>query len=255
MNNQIDLFECQNDDIEDILKLFSKREIKAKNAFSIKKIDKTIAFEFIKKYHYLNDAKFFSIFCFGLFCREKMVGCATFSNPQGIVALKGWFGFDNSNQSVLELSRLCVLPELNKTNATSYLLGNSLKTLKKEGIKSVITLADASRHVGSIYQVCNFKYYGLTEKKTDFFAEDGRINPRGSTKDVFGVWMERSRKHRYAISLDGKTFPLYVEKKYPTQKDLFVVECCNESLIVEDLRHTRVYSCPRCCGKLELLCQ
>ena len=97
---------------------------------------------------------------------------ATFSNPQGNVALKGWFGLPNTDQSVLELSRLCVLPQLNGTNATSFLLSTSIRLLKKEGVRAVITLADDSRHSGSIYQVCNFTYYGLTDKKSDFFSSD-----------------------------------------------------------------------------------
>ena len=122
----------------------------------LKLVDKKVAYDFIRKHHYLGDAKFFSKYAYGLFHKEGdiMMGVATFSNPQGNVALKGWFGLDNSDQTVLELSRLCVLPELNGTNATSYLLGNSLRLLRKEGIRAVITLADDSRHNGSIYQVC-----------------------------------------------------------------------------------------------------
>ena len=150
---------------------FITREVKAKEIFTIKLIDKKVAYDFVRTYHYLGDAKFFSKFSYGLYLKEddRLVGVTTFFNPQGNVALKGWFGLPNSDQSVLELSRLCVIPDLNGTNATSYLLGNSIKFLKKEGIRAVITLADDSRHNGSIYQVCNFKYFGLTDKKSDFF--------------------------------------------------------------------------------------
>ena len=170
---------------------FVAGEIKAKDIFELKFIPKNVAYDFVKQYHYLGDAKFFSQHSVGMFVGDELVGCATFSSPQGTVALKGWFGItDNSDTSVLELSRLCVLPILNGTNATSFLLGNSLKMLKKIGIRAVITLADASRHVGSIYQVCNFKYYGLTNPKSDFYRYDGVKKPRGSTKNTKGVWLQ-----------------------------------------------------------------
>ena len=119
-----------------------------KSEYTIKQIDKSVAYDFVRKHHYLGDAKFFSKFTYGLFKKDDdILLCITaFSNPQGNVALKGWFGLENSDQTVLELSRLCVLPELNGTNSTSFLLSTSIKLLKKEGIRSVITLADDSRH-------------------------------------------------------------------------------------------------------------
>ena len=150
---------------------FINRELKAKDIFYLKEVTKKEAYDFVKTYHYLGEAKFFAKFSYAVIDRETedIIGVSTFSNPQGNVALKGWFGLSNDNQTVLELSRLCVLPELNGTNLTSYLLGGSIRLLKKEGVKAVITLADDSRHSGSIYQVCNFTYYGLTDKKSDFF--------------------------------------------------------------------------------------
>ena len=174
----------------------------------IKLVDKKVAYEFVKTYHYLGDAKFFSKFAYVLYHKDsnEIMGVATFSNPQGNVALKGWFGLPNSDQTVLELSRLCVLPNLNGTNATSFLLGNSIKLLKKESIRAVITLADNSRHSGSIYQVCNFTYYGLSNPKSDFFLYVGdgtfKKNFRGKTRDARGVWLPRTQKHRYAYILD-----------------------------------------------------
>lgn len=46
---------------------FKQRLIKAKDVFYIKLIDKSQAYEFVKTYHYLGDAKFFSKFAYGLF--------------------------------------------------------------------------------------------------------------------------------------------------------------------------------------------
>ena len=227
---------------------FIGRQKKAKEVFYIKQIEKSEAYEFIKQYHYLGDAKFFSKFAYALIDREteQVMGVSTFSNPQGNVALKGWFGLPNTDQTVLELSRLCIYPTLNGTNATSYLLGNSIKLLKKEGVRAVITLADSSRHVGSVYQVCNFTYYGLTDKKSDFYRWDGKVNPRGATKDLEGVWVPRTRKHRYAYIIDKSLKCNYTQEERPRKDGETKYDCCGGKKIVEDKRFNKKYTCPVC---------
>ena len=231
---------------------FKNREIKAKEIFTIKEIDKNTGWNFIKNYHYLAEAKYFSMYDYGLFIEGVLVGVASFSLPQGNVALKGWFSLPNTTKDILELSRLCVLPELNGSNATSFLLSNSIKKLKKDyNIRAVITLADSSRHVGSIYQVCNFSYYGLTDKKSDFYREDGKKNPRGSTKNSKGVWIERTRKHRYAFVMGSDLECNYNKKEYPKFNERLKTICCNDSKVVYDKRFDKHYTCPLCTGKLE----
>lgn len=235
-----------------MLEKFLNREVKAKEIFEVIEVTKSEAYEFVKTYHYLGDAKFFSKYSYGLILKtnNKLVGVTTFSNPQGNVALKGWFGLPNTDQTVLELSRLCIIPELNGSNATSFLLGTSIKSLKKEGIKAVITLADDSRHSGSIYQVCNFKYYGLTDKKSDFFRWDGKVNPRGSTKEVQGVWIPRTRKHRYAYIIDESLSCNYNEEPKPQKGDTNHYDCCSGEKKVYDNRFNVWYVCPKC-GEME----
>lgn len=240
----------------DKIKLFKDRKIKAKEVFSIKEISKKKGYDFIKKYHYLKDAKYFSMYDYGLFIENNLVGVATFSTPQGNVALKGWFGItDNSTKNILELSRLCILPSLNGSNATSYLLSNSMKLLKKDyKIRAIITLADSSRHVGSIYQVCNFTYYGLTDKKSDFYrAYDGKKNPRGSTKDIHGVWIPRTRKHRYAYIMDNTLKCKYKKQERPKENIRLTTVCCNNTNIVHDKRFNEDYTCPICTNTLKLI--
>ena len=238
--------------MKEMIEKFKNRKIKAKEIFEIRPITKPEAYEFVKTFHYLGDAKFFSMYSFGLFYKptDTLVGTATFSLPQGNVALKGWFGLPNSDKSVVELSRLCVLPELNGTNATSFLLGGSIRLLKKSGlVRAVITLADSSRHVGSIYQVCNFTYYGLTDKKNDFYREDGVVNPRGKTSTVHGVWVPRTRKHRYAIILDKNLHCGYAECPRPKSSDVVssdVCFVCGGTHKVLDKRFGEWYTCPHC---------
>lgn len=251
--------------------LFKENKIKAKEIFSIKEIGKMEAYEFVRKYHYLKDAKFFCVKAFGLFYKEELVGCATYSLPQGIAALKSWFGLNNDVKNIFELSRLCMLPSLNGSNATSYLLSNSIKELKKqnqlekerikrEGLvwddnkwvcRGIITLACSERHVGSIYQVCNFKYYGLTKKASDFYREDGKLNPRGKSGSMLGVYLPRARKHRYAYILDKNLIVNYPESSRPTINETLSLDCCGGTGEVYDERYCRWYTCPRCKGKLE----
>lgn len=68
----------------------------------LKLIEKSVAYNFIKEHHYLGDAKFFSKFAYGLYHKDNdlLLGVTTFSNPQGNVALKGWFGLPNTDQTV-----------------------------------------------------------------------------------------------------------------------------------------------------------
>lgn len=233
---------------------FIGREKKAKDVFYIKEVLKSEAYDFVKKYHYLGDAKFFAKFSYALIEKEtdNILGVATFSNPQGNVALKGWFGLPNTDQTVLELSRLCLIPTLNGTNATSYLLGGSIRQLKNVGVRAVITLADDSRHSGSIYQVCNFSYYGLTDKKSDFYRWDGKVNPRGATKEVQGVWISRTRKHRYAYIIDKTLICNYTEEGKPKKGDTNTYDCCGGSKQVHDNRYDKWYSCPKCDTMVEL---
>lgn len=237
---------------------FKQHTISARSIFSIREVDKNTCYEFVRRYHYLANAKFFCVHGYAMYYHdeygsEEMVGCATFSNPQGTSAMKGWFDMKNDCNDVLELSRLCLLPCLNKTNATSFLLGNSMKLLKRHGIRAVITLADSSRHVGSIYQVCNFKYYGLTDRKKDFFTIDGYKNPRGQTSNKHGVWVERSRKHRYCYLLDKKMKVLYKEQKAPSVDSKYNTNCCNGTHRIYDPRFQEWFSCPICCGYIKLL--
>lgn len=239
-------------DISPIIEKFKNREVKAKEVFEIKEIDKMVAYQFVARYHYLADAKFFAMYSYGLFIRgvSYLVGCATYSLPQGTCATQGWFSLPANDPSIVELSRLCMLPELNGTNATSFLLGNSIKMLKDYKVRAVITLADASRHIGSIYQVCNFKYYGRTKNNSDFYKDDGSKNARGTPSTWHGVYLPRSEKHRYAYILDPTLKCNYKEEPRPTIKGTIATECCNDKFVVYDNRFDEYWTCPKCTSKI-----
>src|SRR5699024_5911571 len=118
-------------DVSEMIGKFVNREIKARKIFEILSITKKTAYNFVKDNHYLKDAKFFSEKQYGLYIGDSLVGVSTYSRPQGNVALKGWFGLSNQDNTVLELSRLAVINELNGSNATSFLLRGSIKKLSK----------------------------------------------------------------------------------------------------------------------------
>lgn len=229
---------------------FANRKLRAKDIFSILPIDKALAYDFVRQYHYLGKAKFFAKYSYGLFHKYDLCGVATFACPQGSEALHGWFGLPNDDKSIMELTRLCILPCLNGTNATSYLLGGAMRKLKKEGIRAVITLATSDRHVGSIYQVCNFTYYGLTDLKFNFWSYETQGKPRGKVKDLQGVWVEKPRKHRYAFIMDKRLKCLYAEQPRPQLNSIVPYSCCNNTHIVHDNRYGVDYTCPICTGRL-----
>ena len=239
----------------ELIEKFNNRECKAKDIFRMMEVNKVTAYHFVARYHYLGVAKFFSVYNYGLFTKDyELVGVATFSNPQGTNTLKGWFGLDCNDKSVLELSRLCMLPALNGTNATSYLLSNSMKSLyKQHGIKAVITLADSSRHVGSIYQVCNFTYYGLSEPKNDFWSEGKKNVRRDTIVDIDGVWVPRPRKHRYAYIMDKSLKCLYAEAPRPNKDAVVPYSCCGGERKIYSPKRKLWFTCPICTGHLVLL--
>lgn len=226
---------------------------------SIDKVHKQDASYMFKKYHYLGDKEFIHSVAFGLYLDSELIGVANFGSPSGSSTMKGWFGLSNDNEfckSVYELNRLVIIPKYNGKNYGSYFLSRCLKLLKKSGIKGVISLADARHHSGYIYQACNFKYYGLTDKKPDFYKYESdnvfKLNPRGKTTYLHGVWLDRSLKHRYYYSLEKKSNVLYKAEPYP--KDATnTVTCCNGTNQVVDNRHGMLYTCPLCTGKLKLI--
>jgi len=115
----------------------------------------------------------------------------------------GAFGLDrNEQQGIFELSRLCIEPSTQSCeyNITSWFVSRAIRQLRKDTeVKAIISYADNSHHVGTIYRACNFKYYGLTDRKKDFYYSDGTKHSRGKVKGQEGEWKNRSQKHRYVM--------------------------------------------------------
>ena len=91
----------------------------------------------------------------------------------------------------------------------------NIKRFRKDAnVRAIISYADSAHHSGIIYRACNFKYYGLTDKKKDFYYSDGTKHSRGSIKGEDGEWRDRTRKHRYMMVFDGKLQVLWKPEKY-----------------------------------------
>lgn len=160
---------------------------------------------------------------YGLFrTNNKFIGVITFSGISVVETLIGAFeGFERtSDQSGFwELSRLAMDDNDKEKNLTSWFVSKALKMLRRdEYVRAVISYADSKYHHGYIYQATNFKYYGLTDKKSDFFVMEGNAEKqvwRGKVKGTKGIWKPRTRKHRYMIVYDKTLSVKWVEQPYP----------------------------------------
>jgi hypothetical protein len=95
-----------------------------------------------------------------------------------------------------------------------------IKQLRKDtNVRAILSYADSAFHNGYIYQATNFKYYGLTPKKRDFWflLDDGSYKKcqRGKIKGAEGEYRDRSRKHRYLIIFDKTLKCKWEEQPYP----------------------------------------
>lgn len=185
----------------------------------VAQISKNDAYKLVKQFHYLADRKFICQYAFGLFNDFELVGSVVYGGLSVPNTAQGAFGRPRGNyKDLCEMHRLVLHPELNGKNYGSELVGKSLRQLKLLGIKAVISYADSSRHIGSIYQACNFVYCGLTKPKKDFQLADGSIKQRGKVAGLDGQWIDRPRKHRYVYLLDKQIELLWQKQPYPKKK-------------------------------------
>lgn len=171
-------------------------------------------------YHYLKDESkdFKSGYNYGLFkssvsdvmhIGDCLAACVFTKIPVPEIAV-GAFGLQRHEQDGLyELSRLCVHPDIQKTeyNITSWFVSRCIKRFRKDAnVRCILSYADANHHSGVIYRACNFTYYGLTDEKSDFWIKqpDGSFvkHSRGPIKELEGEWRPRDRKHRFVLQFD-----------------------------------------------------
>ena len=191
-----------------------------KSDYHIDRVNKSEAAELLLRFHYLKDiSKGFKCgYNYGLyknndFCFMNLGGiqgvCIFTGLPVPEIA-QGAFGLQRDEQDGLfELSRLCIHPDTQKEeyNITSWFVSRCIRRFKKDArVRAILSYADNDHHSGIIYRACNFQYYGLTDRKSDFWIKqlDGSFikHSRGPIKGLEGEWRERSRKHRYLMIFD-----------------------------------------------------
>jgi len=200
----------------------------SKSDYFIDKVSKEKIKDLLYTHHYLKDESkdFKSGFNYGLFrstfeCPLNIGSClgtCVFTGlPVPEIAV-GAFGLErNQQQGIYELSRLCIHPDLQKEeyNITSWFVSRCIKRFRKDAtVRAILSYADSNHHTGVIYRACNFKYYGLTAPKKDFYYADGTKHSRGSIRGTDGEWRDRSRKHRYLMVFEKELKPLWKEQKY-----------------------------------------
>ena len=197
-----------------------------KDKYFIKRISRATSKRMLDQFHYLHEeGNFRSGINFGLFDRDLkiLIGVTVFHTVSAKEIVKGCFGINSYRlDGFMELGRLCINPHKYEKNITSYFLSGSIKLLRKTlNVVALLTYADSDYHTGYIYQACNFKYYGLTAPKKDFYIlqSDGSYKKlqRGKCKHLNGEWRSKSQKHRYLIIYDNALTTLWNQQPYPKQ--------------------------------------
>lgn len=200
-----------------------------KSDFYIEKVSKEEIKHLLYNFHYLKDQSkdFKSGHNYGLFKSDitdiikigGCLGCCVFTKiPVPEIAVSAFGLARNEQEGLFELSRLCIEPKTQSEeyNITSWFVSRCIKLFRKETkVRAILSYADSSIHNGTIYAACNFKYYGLTAPKKDFYFSDGTKHSRGSVKGKDGEWKERTRKHRFLQVYDKTLNVLWEESSYP----------------------------------------
>ena len=192
--------------------------------YQIKRVERKICTEFLSKHHYLakQGHSHRSGTNYGLFDeKDKLVGVAVFHGVSAWETVKGCFGLENKEQKGFwELGRFALDDEHHGKNMASWFLARCIKQLRKETeVRALISYADSEVHNGGLYAAVNFKYYGLTAPKKDYWVkqDDGtyKKQSRGGTKGIDGEWRPRSRKHRYLLVFDNTLTVKWTQQPYP----------------------------------------
>jgi hypothetical protein len=191
-----------------------------KSDYSSLAIPKNLLEELMRKHHYLSkvSAGFKSGFNVGLVYKGKVVGGCIFTGFPVPELSQSCFGLERDDQDGLwELSRFVLEPEhqSKEHNLATWFMSRAVKLLREaEAVRAILSYADNDHHRGVIYSASNFGYYGLSEKKKDFFIESQQNDlfsgtqmikhSRGKMKGLEGEWRDRSQKHRFLLVFDKK---------------------------------------------------
>jgi hypothetical protein len=182
---------------------------------------------------------FKSGFNVGLYHGNALIGVCIFTGlPVPEIAV-GCFGLKREDQAGLwELSRLCLHPSHQATehNLASWFVSRAIRLLRKEKpCRAILSYADSRFHTGVIYRAANFKYYGTSAPKKDWYV-DGMKTGRGKIGN--GEWLPRPVKHRFLIVFD-KTLTIHWRESFP----LTFVNPCGIISLSSKIKQDEVSSC------------
>ena len=147
--------------------------------FEIKEVNKDIALNMVKKYHYSNTLPKINKVYLGFYLGDEIVGLLTLGyGTRPLHTIKNIFPtLDVKNY--LEIGRMCMTEEMPK-NSESQMISQTVTWLKNnmKDVKVLFTWADGFRgKVGYVYQACSFRYIGFIT--TDAYTMNGTmIHPR-----------------------------------------------------------------------------
>lgn len=121
---------------------------------------------FLDLYHYLGKGR--GGICYGVWLNDKLIAVAVFSPPlrQNTAAQ-----FDMTDQSIRELSRLCVHPLYRKKNLLSWFLSRVVQQLP---CQMVVSYADTTMgHTGAVYKACNWQFHHEVPGDYHYLDSDG----------------------------------------------------------------------------------
>jgi len=202
-----------------------------KSEYACVMIDKEMCGPLLREHHYLSSISrgFKSGFNVGLIFEGRIVGVCIFTGWPVPELLNGCYGLRRNDQAGFwELSRLVLDPRNQSAehNLASWFVSKSMRMLRKrEKVRAVLSYADNDHHKGTVYAAANFKYYGMTAPKKDFWIrqEGGNFtkHSRGKVKGVDGEWRHRSQKHRFLVTVDKTLTCQWREEKW-TPKEMRV---------------------------------
>lgn len=182
--------------------------------YQVRRITCEMAREYICKNHYAHGCHKAPSPCYGLFEKEKLIGCCMFATPCSENVRASIFG-EEYKDNVIELHRFHIL-DVTPRNTESWFIAQCFRRLIQDRPQTwaVISFSDTTEgHEGTIYKATNFYRCGKTGRKTFYIDSNGRLHhPRQNGHNVSlnealeRGWkpIERETKNRYIMIL-GRT--------------------------------------------------
>jgi len=148
----------------------------------ILQIEESVAGPFIEKWHYSGRVPTGKNIYFGWYGEAGLYAVADYGigvNPYQAQYLSEATQYNVTNDSLLELKRLCRVEPKNDELPLTAFISRCHKLLKRTGIKHIVSFSDPEYgHDGGVYKAANFKNLGKTNEEYHLVDEDGELRHR-----------------------------------------------------------------------------